>query len=213
MTDLASIAVQIQDRALLLASERGLRDLSELECNQARTVLKHETKENSSVRKSLLQILRARHGCELELTRIREQQREEHETNRTLQQQAAQWKEQADGMEAAWKHSVQELYAKHKSKRQLYQQFLERRIESRRRQTKLEQDRWEFLERRAREMQVDEKALTERKDLVEAEAKLTNSLEEPEDEEVSSLAVQIKATLSKVRCVYCTFNFWKNPLF
>lgn len=202
MTDLASIAVQIQDRALLLASERGLRDFAELEHNQARSVLHHETQRNSIVRKSMLQILRARHGFELELTRVREQQEEEHETNRTLQRQAARWKEQADGIEAAWKRSVQELYAKHQAKRQLYQQFLERRIESRRRKTKLEHDRLEFLERRAREMQADENELTQQKDLVETEARLADSLEEPEDEEVSSLAMQIKETLSKVRCVY-----------
>lgn len=202
MTDLASIAVQIQDRALLLASERGLVDLATLERDQAQTALRHEIKQNSLVRKSLLQIVRSRHGFELELTRMREQLEEVHERNETLQRQEARWKEQADEMEAAWKLSVHELYAQHEAKRRLYQQFLERRIESRLRQTKLKQDRLEFLERRASEMQADEKQLLEQTRLVEAETKLTDSQEEPEDEEVSSLAMQIKATLSKVGYVH-----------
>lgn len=212
MSDLASIAVQIQDRALLLASERGLRVLAELECRSAEAALRHETKQNSMVRKSLLQILRSRHGFELELTKMREQLDEEDVRNESLQLEAARLKEQADEMEATWKHSVRELYAQHQTKRRLYQQLLERRIESRQRQTKLAQDRLEFLERRAREMQEEEKELMDQTRLVEAETRLTDSQEEPEDEEVSSLAMQIKATLSKVGYVHRKYQTWHSPL-
>ena len=49
-------------------------------------------------------------------------------------------------MDALWKHSVVDIYAQHHAKCQLYQHFLERRVELRKRQTKMEQDRLEFLE-------------------------------------------------------------------
>jgi hypothetical protein len=201
MTDLASIAVQIQDRALILVCERGLRDVAEVERDQAQYIFEKESKQNSMARRTLLKVLRSRHGFELELFRIKEQQEEQLVANKKLLKEADRLNEQAEEMEGSWKRSVDELYAEHKAKRQLYQQFLESRIHQRQRQTKLEDDRVGFLERRAREMQADEKELAVQMERVEEETKVTDSREEEEDEEVSSLALQIKATLSKVRCI------------
>ena len=46
MPELASIAVQIQDHALLLALEISFRDQGKLEYNQAKLLLHQETKQN-----------------------------------------------------------------------------------------------------------------------------------------------------------------------
>jgi hypothetical protein len=197
-TDLAAIAMQIQDRVSLLASEVGIRDRAELERDEAQCVLDQTVQENSIVRRNLLRVLRSRHGFELELGRIQETKQNEVKENEALIEEASRWKEQADEMEATWKHAVYELYAAHAAKRKLYQQFLERRIQHRQRETKRNQDRLDFLERRAQEMLADEKELHTQSKLLEEQTKLADSREEDEDKIVASLAMQIKTTLTKV---------------
>jgi hypothetical protein len=200
-TDLAAIAMQIQDRVSLLASEVGIRDRAELERDEAQCVLDQTVQENSIVRRNLLRVLRSRHGFELELGRIQETKQNEVKENEALYEEASRWKEQADEMEATWKHAVYELYAAHAAKRKLYQQFLERRIRHRQRETKRNHDRLDFLERRAQEMLADEKDLHTQSKLLEEQTKLADSREEDEDKIVASLAMQIKTTLTKVSWV------------
>lgn len=203
-TDLAAIAMQIQDRVSLLTSECGIRDKAELERDEAQCVLDQNVLQNSIVRRNLLRVLRSRHGFELELGRIQEAKQNEVKQNEVLLDEATLWKEQADEMEATWKHTVYELYAAHTTKRKLYQQFLERRIQHRQRQTKRNQDRLDFLERRAQEMLADEKELHIQTKILEEQTKLADSREEDEDEIVASLAMQIKATLTKVSYGNCS---------
>ena len=198
-TDWASIAIQIQDRVSLLTSERGIRDRAALERDDAQCVLDKEAQHNSILRRNLLRALRSRYGFELELGRIQEAKQNELKQNEALLEEATRWKEQADEMEATWKHTVYELYAAHTAKRKLYQQFLERRIQRRQLQKQRNQDRFDFLERRAQEMLADEKDLHMQIKLLEEQTKLADSREEDEDQMVTSLAMQIKATLTKVR--------------
>jgi hypothetical protein len=196
----STIALQIQDRALLLASERGLRDAASVVRNQVKIQLDQQTKQHAALRHKLLSKLRTRHGYELELHRMKEQQ-EDHETSIQNEVKEAQvLNDKATSMEEAWKDSVQELLAPHQAKRRQYQDYLEQRIRKRQRCSKLQQQKLEFWQNRTRGMRRDqEEMLLERVEVV-ARTEQADAQEEEQDEQVSSLALQIKATLSKV-CV------------
>jgi chromosome segregation ATPase len=206
----ASIAAQIEDRALLLASERGLRDVAEAERDQLQAVLDKESKTNAIIRRTLLQEVRSRHGVELELFRIQQQEEERERSIEKLEQETEDLRVEAEELEESWKQQVKEIYAPHQAKRSLYQKILESRIYKRQRKIKLRQDKIDFLERRAREMQADEQEMLSQMERIEQETNDANSREQEEDEAVSSLAMQIKATLAKVCIVCLCFCFFKS---
>ena len=97
---------------------------------------------------------------------------------------------------------VEEIFAPHEAKRRHYQDCLERRIRKRQRHSQLQQQRLDFLQQRAREMSQDEQDMVTQRAETIARTNATDAREEEEDEQVSSLALQIKATLSKV----CAFK-------
>jgi hypothetical protein len=195
----STIALQIQDRALLLASERGLRDAATVVRNQVKIQLDQQMKEHAVLRNKLLSKLRTRHGYELELHRIKAQQ-EEHETLIQNEEKEAQvLNEKATSMEEVWKESVQELLAPHQAKRRQYQGYLEQRIRKRQRRSTLQQQKLEFWQNRTQGMRRDQEEMLLERVEVTARTEQTDAQEEEQDEQVSSLALQIKATLTKVR--------------
>jgi len=197
---LVSIAAQIQDRALLLASERGLQDVAEMERDQCQAMLERETKQNTILRISLLKELRSRHGYELEYLRIQGQQEEAIKMRAAMAQETEALEHQANDWNESWKQSVHDLYAPHKIKLETYAKSLEHRIRQRKRKIKVDLARMDFYDRRTREMLEEETELVQKMELSKQEIRQMDGLEEEEDEQVSSLAMQIKATLTKVSC-------------
>mmetsp|Transcript_32011 Transcript_32011/g.52889 ORF Transcript_32011/g.52889 Transcript_32011/m.52889 type:complete len:255 (+) Transcript_32011:57-821(+) len=193
----SSIALQIQDRALLLASERGLRDAAAVVRDQVLVQHKDQSKTHQVLRHKLLSELRTRHGFELELYCMKEQHAEHELSVQKRQQEAQVLNEQAIEMQDSWKRSVDQIFAPHQAKRRRYQDCLEQCIRKRQRHSQRQQQKLDFLQKRAREMSRDqEDMLSQRVDTL-ARTEATDAREEEEDEQVSSLALQIKATLSK----------------
>lgn len=200
--DFAAIASQIKDRAETLAREREICELSKVAKGKAQAEFDQVSKRNIGFRRKLLKSLRSRHGIELELFRVNEQQDKQREKVTALKEEAKVLESQAKNMEMNWKRTVDELYASHQAKRELYQHCLERRIFQRQQHTQMLKNKTNFWERRASEMKADEKDLISQKENFLVQAKEADNREIEEDEAVSSLALQIKATLTKVRYTF-----------
>jgi hypothetical protein len=215
MSDLALTAVQqLQDRALLLLSERGRRDLAVQEQREAQAVVDAEEERCNSLRQQWLSSHRSRYGLELDVRNLLDRQRDEKLQLSKVQREMEDLQQIVTSRDAKLRETSQTFYAPHRTKRALYQTYLELFIAKRQRQVQLEHDRLQFLEKCTVDRKIKEQDYVNQIIQMDQESQLIDGQEQQEDEEISSLGLQIKATLSKVRipvhishCINLFFDF------
>jgi hypothetical protein len=200
MSDLALTAVQqLQDRALLLLSERGRRDLALQAQHEAQAIVDAEEERRNSLRLKWLTNHRSRYDLELDVRNLLDRQREEELQLTKIQRDMEDLQHVVNSQDSKLQETIETLYAPHCTKRTLFQTYLELFIAKRQRHVQLEHDRLQFLEKCTVERKIKEEDNVSQIIQMDKDAKLIDSQEQQEDEEISSLGLQIKATLSKVR--------------
>lgn len=198
-SEMIAVVSRIQERALHLASQRGLRDVAQAELETMENRLRQEQFTNAEIRRKLLIEVRNRHGLEIELLNIRDQAKERAERIVDERNQAMIEDKNADKMEYVWKQSIQDIYASHEVQQQIYLRSLEKRIQYRQQESKKRERKIEFLNTQTSKFIQEELFMVDEVQRMQNAAQQIDLREETEDEEVSNLAMMIKVTLTKVR--------------
>ena len=194
-----AVADRIQSRAMELAKERALVELAKSELEQLQHVLDEETTRNRAVRRTMLSTVRARHGVELELWKIREQHEALLSKLDEYQRETVEAKDQVNELQEVWEKAVRELYVDHDLELELYKRSVQGRIRRREQRTEERERRLRQLEQESRAFEDEAKLMLDQMKKIEEKILETDDREAAEDEEVAALAMQIRATVAKVR--------------
>lgn len=206
---IAVVAARIQERANEVASERAAVELAKAELAQLEQVLKEESKQTARVRRTMLSTVRSRHGVEMELLQICDQQEERLCKLEENQRETEQVKEEITKVHDEWEGAVKDLYVGHELQRELYRRSVSGRIKRREELVKEREERLRQIERETRAFEEETKRMMEETKRLEKSALEADSREQKEDEEMDALAMQIQATIQKVSydvCEYCVFD-------
>jgi hypothetical protein len=102
-------------------------------------------------------------------------------------------------IEGTWKRMIQDVYAPHQTQQQMYQRSLENRISILQQQTQRRKRKLEFLRKHTNKLIAAEESMACESKRLQQIMEETDRREETEDEDVSNLAMMIKAALTKVR--------------
>lgn len=200
--NISAVAAQIKEKALQLASERASRDVAVAELEAARRRLAEETKKNEVVRRELLSTVRTRHGMELEIFKIKEQQEGRLEATKKLTEETAELHSKARKMDEEWKSTWNEMYSFHEAKRDLYQRSLEIHIQRSQAVKRRRKQKLDCLSRESGKMMGEANNTRGEIEMLRKALQDSERKEEIETEEISSLSMQIKSTLLKVGVVH-----------
>jgi chromosome segregation ATPase len=201
---IAAVATRIQERALELVSERAAVELAKAEMEEIQQALDEETKKNGAVRRTMLSIVRSRHGLELELWKVKDQQEERLTKIFEYECETEKLNDGASELEEVWEETVRDLYVDHDMQRELFSRSVQGRIRRRENHIKDRERRLRQLQQESKQFEQEEKRMVHQTNQLKSKIAETNERKETEDEEVAALAMQIRSTVAKVsRVDYC----------
>jgi hypothetical protein len=197
--DMAAVATRIKARLSELATERALVELVKSDLEGLNYVLDEEIRKNGTVRRSMLSTVRARHGVELELWKVREQQEARMDKVDEYQRETDEAEDQANVLHGDWEEAVKDLYVDHDLQRELYKRSVQGRIRRREQRVEEREQRLRQLEQESKTFENEARLMADQTKQLELKILDTDDREAAEDEEVAALAMQIRATVAKVR--------------
>jgi hypothetical protein len=200
--DMAAVASRIQARLSELATERALVELVKSDLEGLQNVLNEEIRKHGTVRRSMLSTVRARHGVELELWKVREQQETRLAKVHEYQRETEEVKDQANELQGAWEDAVKGLYVDHDLERELYKRSVQGCIRRREQRVEEREQRLRRLEQESKAFENEALLMADQAKQLEQKILDTDDREAAEDEEVAALAMQIRATVANVRSIY-----------
>ena len=193
-----AVAAKIHERALQLTSERATRDMAKAELDETNLVLAEETDRYHQARRKLLSSVRRRNGVELEVYRIQDQQKEHMHTAERLEKETAKLNAMADATERQWTDMIERTIAPHFVKRRVFENALEGRIVAQQVVEERRKRKLAFLLEEASQYADECAHVRDETKQVRAETKRVKQNAARQDEELSGLSMQIKATIAKV---------------
>ena len=213
------VATRIKERALELASERARVELAKAELSELQQLLDEETKTNGAIRRTMLSTVRSRHGVEMELWKVRDQQEERFAKLGEYQRETDEANAEMAELRTAWGDAVRDLYVEHDLQRELYRRSVEGGIKRREQRIKERDQRLLQLVDETKVFQEETKRMVEETKKLEKNILDMDNREGKEDEEVAALSMNIRNTIAKVRqdcmsfcCCFVSF-IWLNVLF
>mmetsp|Transcript_7506 Transcript_7506/g.9263 ORF Transcript_7506/g.9263 Transcript_7506/m.9263 type:complete len:236 (-) Transcript_7506:630-1337(-) len=194
---ITAVASRIQERALQLASERASLNVILTELKQANETLQLESKENAKIRRKLLSIVRSRHEVELEFIGVQDEIATLGEKTNHLKNDTKENMVKISKIHDEWNDIAKDIYAKHETKRELYKRKKMKDIEFLEQQKRRREERLEKLTKDSEDANKDAAFMHNEREKLRNELVELNEQEEREDEELSALVMQIKATLAK----------------
>mmetsp|Transcript_53317 Transcript_53317/g.79228 ORF Transcript_53317/g.79228 Transcript_53317/m.79228 type:complete len:232 (-) Transcript_53317:271-966(-) len=197
MDNIAAVAARIQERASQLTSERATLTTTLTELASEKATLEVAQNENNAIRRELLAIIRSRHGVELELLRLRHDKNVNSKKTGDVKIEVKETNRKTFDLRKEWEKVSMDLYAKHEVEVELSQRRAEgakRRRENKRRERQV---KLHSLYAKAERAAMEAKTMHMKREKVREEIRRMDGQEEQEDEEIASLALQIKATLAK----------------
>ena len=199
---IAAIANRIQERANQLSQERQTLQTLEHDLHQYKKGLEHQQSIHDKLRTKLLVQTRTIHGHELDVLHHKRMIDELHtkissneKDHERIEKQIQNNRDQCDRINT--NIYVPHLYDSSMHKRKLEQKVQNLKAKRRRREKTLDRMRLE-TDRNREETVVMEREGRRLKD----EIKMMEDVEVREDEEIAAVAMQIRATLAKVRFIY-----------
>lgn len=122
---MAAVATRIKARLSELATERALVEFVKSDLEGLQNVLGEEIRKNGTVRRSMLSTVRARHGVELELWKVREQQEARLAKVHEYQRETDEAKDEENELQEAWEETVKGVYVDHDLQRELYKRSVQ----------------------------------------------------------------------------------------
>jgi len=198
---IAAVAARIQERANEVASERAAVELAKAQLQELQTLLKNERKMNDTIRRIMLSTVRSRHGVEMELCKIRDEQEERLFNVEQYQRETQEAVEEMEQVHDVWEDTVRDVYVEHDLQRELYRRSVHGRIKRREQHMKERDQKLHQLAQETKIFEEETKRMEEETKQLEKNIIDLDSREEKEDEQVAALAMQIRATIAKVRNV------------
>jgi chromosome segregation ATPase len=196
--NMVAVAARIQDRAMQLLSEQTKLNAAKTELKRIQDEAKKETQVNHSRRRKLLETTNSRNGVELELCKARGRINSYRKSIDILQQETQRTELETTKVQAQWQDDVKNIYSPHQLQMELYRKSLEAALEVNERRTIKRLKRLEQYGANSRRLKEEEGHLRQECSTLEAETLALAKSEEDGDEEVSSLATQVREALSKV---------------
>ena len=195
---IAAVAARIQERAHEVASERANVELAKAELKHFQILLEQESKKHNHVRRTMLSTVRSRHGVEMELWKLRDEQEDYVHQLEEYKRETQQAKEELAQVHASWEDTVRDVYVEHDLHRELYRRCVQDQIQQRKECIRQREQRLVRLAQETKAFQQETKQMMEEAKQLEQNIVEMDSREAKEDEEIAALSMQIRSTISKV---------------
>ena len=197
--NIATIAFELQERVTAFEIARDELNKARAELDQIESVASKEENHLLSTRTAFLEASRSRVDAELELYEAREQATRSKKSINALEHSKQLIIKETTSIQSQWEDEVKSVYSTHQADMDIYRNSLDGTIRREEENSKKRKGRLNELEDRTEALTSDlGKALAESMELESNISEIASS-EGHENEEVSSLAKQIRDTLEKVR--------------
>mmetsp|Transcript_18302 Transcript_18302/g.50803 ORF Transcript_18302/g.50803 Transcript_18302/m.50803 type:complete len:231 (-) Transcript_18302:571-1263(-) len=197
--NLTSVAERIHQRALEL--QRAQEDLVAAKAQLAEVEARHEVQQQTHrrVRAKLLASSRARDGAELELYRAQDSVEQAQQDLIVKQEGIERIRQQVQTSKTEWEEQVENLYAKHQVKQEIYSCCLQGVVSSQEVKLAHLRERKEALKQEATERKRQKKLMAQKRKRLRKEIEEMESSELASRNENSALSEAMKMAMSKVR--------------
>ena len=202
-----AVAARIQERAFQLSNERAALETEGVDLKEAKAVLEGETRKNASVRREMLTAVRSLHGAELGLIGAEEEAEKVRREVEEIEEETRRIGEEAQRHMSKWKSIASDVYAKHDVKTELYRRRVEGKIWEKEEKIRERERKLDMLALKADMLHEEAVTMQLERERVTDEIREMDEREEREDEEIVGVAMQIRATLDKVRLAYQTQEY------
>mmetsp|Transcript_9198 Transcript_9198/g.13420 ORF Transcript_9198/g.13420 Transcript_9198/m.13420 type:complete len:241 (-) Transcript_9198:187-909(-) len=193
---MSGMAAHLQQQAMQIAQESNLVDSKKAEVAELQRQLQEATQQNNELRRHLLTALRSRHGVELELMKVQDRQKERKQRTEICVQETREFEEKTTRAEEEFEEAVNNTYAPQKAMQEIYAHAMKMKLRNQREAKKRRDQQLSVFRRKTDEMNHGEETMNTKMGKFKREIEQFNMREEPDDEVVSGLAMQIKATLT-----------------
>jgi chromosome segregation ATPase len=202
---MVAVAARIQDRAMQLLLEQTKLNDAKTELQKIQDSARKESQVNDSRRRILLATTNSRNGVELELYKARDKISDYKKLIQKLREETQKIEDQTKKVEAQWKDDVENIYSRCQLEMELYQHSLETSLQANEQRANQRVEQLDQLEARARNLNEEEGALRRACQTLETDIERLEREEEDGDEEVSSLALEVREALAEVSVLFVDF--------
>jgi chromosome segregation ATPase len=203
---MAAVAARIQERHTQLLAEQATLELTKAELAEIQAVQAQHVSINDSIHRTLLHVTRSRTGVELELFQARDQVHDYTRSIEQLQDSTEHLERETDQIHDTWKTAVETVYSGHELEMDLYQRALEETVLECEKRTTRRKNEWMEMETQIQRAQDETTRFHREANGYEVDIETMESMEQQDDEEVATLALNIREALSKV-CIYSCLSF------
>lgn len=196
---IAAVAKRIQERAVQLAHEQEALKRVEEEKVQMQNSHAVETKQARQVRQQYLKSVLQLTMVELEYCQVQDQIATCKSKTETLQQETSDILEQLQSQQAEWESSVQETLVQHKVRQELYEKHLRGAIDAHHQAVAKRQKLLETVQRLTQQSEQDHANTLKEQQRVQADMMRMTEAEHEINQQVDTLALQVREALGKVR--------------
>lgn len=202
--DLMLFAKSMEARVQTLQVEVDQLQQAETIYAQQEARLQAASAQNASIRSEYLQAIRNRHGVELELSKVQEQQRQCQESIAKLLQETRVIQQETDDVQAEHGPAavLQSLFAEHYCHQELYTKLVQGQIGAHEQHTARRARQLERLTGMQQDMEREQDWYSQQETQLTQDMERSLANETDENQVVQDLAVQVRSSLTKV-CTFC----------
>jgi len=202
---IAAIAAKFQDRASQLASEQATLDVNRERLREAQCQLEHEEIQHTKARREMLTCVCTHHTAELDRMALEEQVETK---KRCIEQSRWEVKELQSKLEQMRRRieDQQSNYTGHIVETELFRRIFEGEIRRNKEEAEKREQTLVQILRESEQAQRDMDDINRQIDILVQEQRPMEEKAEIEDEEITAIGMQIKATLAKKRSLRAAVN-------
>lgn len=199
MDSIVAVAARIQDRANQLSSEQSILEILHVQVKDANYALEEKSEQNCRIREELLSKTMTRHSTELEvLRRKREIEELEEKISRLQNIEIGQLEQRVAVQRLEHDRVSSTVYATHEFEMELYRRKIESKLRLRRNKEMKRKGKLNDLILGSVSNREEITSIHKERMEIGDEISAMREMEVREDEEIASIAMQIRATLAKV---------------
>lgn len=195
--NILGVASHIQEKCKRRMEEQENLKKAKEQLQQIRKRKDHEVQANRTTRKSLLEVVIARHQTELELYRSHSRLQEQRNKIRRMEETTQTVKDETELLQTQFQNDVEEVYAPHQMEMERYRDILQAKNKAAKRhqeQSEKVKEKIRGLKQARFELRMERTTLLDEKERFQKE-------EWGGLQEVASLATKVREALSKVRVI------------
>lgn len=206
---IAAVAARLHERAVQLAHEKEALERTlheEKKCANSHAL---ETKRARQVHQQYLKSVLQLTTVEIEYCQVQDQIATCKSKTETLQQETSDISEQLQSQQADWENTVQETLVQHKVRQELFQKHLQGAIDAHHQSAAKRQKLLETVQLLTEQSEQERSNVLKEQQRVQADMMRMTEAEHQIDQQVATLALQVREALGKVRAPIR----WENCFF